>query len=340
MKRFEHGGNFPYGIIDFSVNINPLGMPDSAKKILAGNIGRFSEYPDPDSTELVRKLSEYEKIQPDNIVCGNGAADLIYRLVHALKPHRALLVSPTFSEYEKALTENGCRIKFHALRETENFCITERILEDLHDADVFFLCDPNNPTGSLASCELMEKIVRRCAEEKITLILDRCFMDFTGRSDGDTALLLNNNTVILKAFTKIYAMAGLRLGYMISGNAELSEKVRRTGQCWSVSVPAQLAGIVALQEVGYIKRTVSFIRRERDFLCRSLQRPEIKIYPSETNYLLLQGSMPFDKLLLQKNIAVRSCENYRGLNDRYFRIAVKDHSNNERLVNAVNEITG
>ena len=121
MKQFEHGGNFPDGILDFSVNINPFGMPESVKKILAENIGRFSEYPDPDCVELVQKLSEYEKVQPRNIVCGNGAADLIYRLVRALKPCRALLTSPTFSEYEKALTEADCRIKFHTLKETENY---------------------------------------------------------------------------------------------------------------------------------------------------------------------------------------------------------------------------
>lgn len=339
MKKFEHGGNFPDGILDFSVNINPLGMPESVKKILAGNIGRFSEYPDPDCVELVQKLSEHEKIRPGNIVCGNGAADLIYRLVHALKPRRALLTSPTFSEYEKALTETDCRIKFHALRETENFYVTERILDDLHDVDIFFLCDPNNPTGSLVRCELMEKIIQRCTEENILLVVDRCFMEFTGRIGSDP-ILLNEHTVILKAFTKIYAMAGLRLGYMISGSEKLSEKVRHTGQCWSVSVPAQLAGIAALQEPEYIKKTVLFIRQERDYLCRSVKRPEIKIYPSETNYLFMHCTMPFDKLLLQKKIAVRSCKNYHGLNDSYFRIAVKNHNDNERLVKAVNEIMG
>lgn len=339
MKQFEHGGNFPDGILDFSVNINPFGMPESVKKILAENIGRFSEYPDPDCTELVQKLSEYERVQPRNIVCGNGAADLIYRLVRALKPHRALLTSPTFSEYEKALTETDCRIKFHTLKETENFCITERILDDLHNVDIFFLCDPNNPTGSLVPRELTEKIIHRCIEEKIVLVIDQCFMEFTGRTDDYVELLFNEQIVILKAFTKIYAMAGLRLGYLISGSTELSEKVRHTGQCWSVSVPAQLAGIEALQESEYIKKTISFIRQERDYLYRSLKRPEIKIYPSETNYLFMYGMLPFNKLLLQKKIAVRSCNNYRGLNDRYFRIAVKKHGDNERLVNAVNEIT-
>lgn len=339
MKRFEHGGNHSGDILDFSVNINPLGMPERVKKILAENTDKFAEYPDPYCTRLIRKLSEHEKISPENIVCGNGAADLIYRLVYALKPHKALLISPTFLEYEKALSENNCRIKFHALRESESFFITERILDDLHDIDIFFLCDPNNPTGSLISRDLMKKIISRCTEENILLVIDRCFMGFTGMI-GDNSIFLNKNIVVLKAFTKIYAMAGLRLGYIISGSTELAEKVRNTGQCWSVSVPAQLAGIEALAGSEYIKRSVLLVKEERDHLCRELKRPEIKIYPSETNYLLLRCELPLDKLLLKKKIAVRSCENYRGLNENYFRIAVKNHSDNMRLVNAVNEIMG
>lgn len=339
MERFEHGGNYPDGILDFSVNINPLGMPESVKKVLAENIGKFAEYPDPYCTELTRKLSGREKVPVTDIVCGNGAADLIYRLVYALKPRRALLTAPTFSEYEKALLEVDCRIEFHILRETENFCITESILDDLHDVDIFFLCDPNNPTGSLISPGLMKKIVQRCAEENILLVIDRCFMGFTGRNGDDTAFL-NENTVILKAFTKLYAMAGLRLGYMIFGSARLAEKVRGTGQYWSVSVPAQLAGIAALQETDHVRRSVSLIKKERGYLCRELERPEIKIYPSETNYLLFHCPRSIDKLLLEKKIAVRCCGNYYGLNENYFRIAVKNHRDNKRLVNAVNEIMG
>lgn len=339
MKRFEHGGNYPEGILDFSANINPLGIPEGVKRILAENIGKFSEYPDPDCKELVKKLAEYEKAPAENIVCGNGAADLIYRLVRAVKPERALLTAPTFSEYEKALTEIGCRIKLHTLNESENFRITESILDVLHDADIFFLCNPNNPTGAVIPCDLMKKIACRCAEENILLVVDECFMEFTGRC-SDYQAFLNEHTVILKAFTKIYAMAGLRLGYMISGSRSLAETVRNTGQSWSVSVPAQLAGIAALKETEYVKRSVSLIKKEREYLCRALKRPEIRIYPSEANYLLIHCKMPLDKLLLERKIAVRSCENYRGLDKSYFRIAVKNHSDNMRLVNAVNEIMG
>ncbi len=339
MKRFEHGGNYPEEILDFSANINPLGMPEGVKKVLAENIGKFSEYPDPDCKELVRELAEFEKIPAENIICGNGAADLIYRIVRAVKPERVLLTAPTFSEYEKALIEINCRIKFHTLNESENFRITESFPDALLDTDALFLCNPNNPTGAVIPYELMKKIAHRCAEEKILLVVDECFMEFTGKRSYHPAFL-NEYTVILKAFTKIYAMAGLRLGYMISGSRELAETVRNTGQSWSVSVPAQLAGIAALKDTEYVDRSVSLIKKEREYLCRALKRPEIRIYPSEANYLLLHCTKPLDKLLLERKIAVRSCDNYRGLDKSYFRIAVKNHSDNMRLVNAVNEIMG
>lgn len=339
MKQFEHGGNQPSEFLDFSANINPLGMPDSVKQAIVKNIEKFAEYPDPNCTELIKKLSEHENCPTKNIVCGNGADDLIYRLVHAVKPRRALLIAPTFSEYEKALTEVECKIKFHTLRKSENFCITSRIFDDLCDVDIFFLCNPNNPTGSLIPYELIKDIARHCIEKNIIVVADECFFDFTGRS-RNYSIPLNENTVILKAFTKIYAMAGLRLGYMIFGSTEIAEKVRNTGQYWSVSVPAQVAGITALKETDYIAKSVAYIKNEHDYLYNSLNKIGITVYPSETNYMLLHCMIPLDELLAEKKIAVRCCENYRGLSKNYFRIAVKNHNDNVQLVSAVKKIMG
>ncbi len=162
MKRFEHGGNANSDILyDFTANINPLELPENVRKILAENINNFSHYPDPDCTYLIKKISECENILPEKIVCGNGAADLIYRLIYAVMPKRALLLAPTFSEYEKALAEVGCKIKYHYLRENENFQVTKRLLENLQNVDMFFLCNPNNPTGKIAEPEILNEISRR-----------------------------------------------------------------------------------------------------------------------------------------------------------------------------------
>lgn len=338
MERFKHGGNANSDILyDFSANINPLGLPENVKKILAENINIFSKYPDPECKNLIKKISERENISPEKIVCGNGAADLIYRLVYAAAPKRALLLAPTFSEYEKALAEVGCEIKYHYLRENENFQITKRLLDDLKNVDIFFLCNPNNPTGKTAEPEMLNEIFRRCRRENILLVADECFMDFVADKEKYT-LPTGRGTVVIKAFTKIYSMAGLRLGYAVFGDEILADRVRNTGQCWSVSMPAQLAGIAALDEKKYVKRTLDLIRRERDYLYNSLCDMKIKAYPSDANFLLLFSSLPLNKLLKNEGIAIRSCDNFIGLNENYFRIAVKNHSENVILINALKKI--
>lgn len=338
MERFEHGGNTNSDILyDFSANINPLGLPENVRKILAENINNFSKYPDPDCTNLIKKISEYEKIPPEKIVCGNGAADLIYRLVYAVKPKRALVLAPTFSEYEKALAEVGCKIKYHYLRENENFQVTKRLLEDLKNIDIFFLCNPNNPTGKIVEPKMLNEISRCCNRENILLIKDECFMDFVTDKEKCT-LPIQCGTVVIKAFTKFYAMAGLRLGYAIFGDESLTDKVRHTGQCWGVSMPAQLAGAAALDEKKYIKRTIDLIENERNYLYNSLCDMGIKVYSSDTNFLLFFSKLPLSKLLKNEKIAIRSCDNFIGLNENYFRIAVKNHSENVILINALKKI--
>ena len=338
MERFEHGGNANSDILyDFSANINPLGLPENVKKNLADNINNFSQYPDPDCTNLIKKISECENIPREKIVCGNGAADLIYRLIYAVMPNRALLLAPTFSEYEKALAEVGCEIKYHYLRENENFQLTKRLLEDLQNVDMFFLCNPNNPTGKIAGPEMLNEIFRRCDQENILLIADECFMDFVADKEKYT-LQIRRGTVVIKAFTKIYSMAGLRLGYAIFGDESLANKVRHTGQCWNVSMPAQLAGTAALDEKEYIKRTIDLIKQERDYLYNSLYNMKIKVYTSDTNFLLFFSKLPLGKLLKNERIAIRSCDNFIGLNENYFRIAVKNHSENVILINALKKI--
>ncbi|MGN1417534.1 MAG: pyridoxal phosphate-dependent aminotransferase [Oscillospiraceae bacterium] len=341
MKRYEHGGNYSLDIIhDLSVNINPLGMPEGVKRVLAENIDKFSAYPDPECRGLVEKLSEAEGTLKENIVCGNGAADLIYRLVHAEKPERALLISPTFSEYEKALSEAGCEIAFHELNEAENFAVTERILDDISDdTDMLFLCSPNNPTGAVIKPTLMDKIYEECRRRDILLVVDECFMGFV--SEGEKCSFEpKSGAIVLKAFTKLYAMAGLRLGYVLCGDISLAEKLRETGQCWSVSVPAQLAGAAALAERDYVSKTVRIIRREREYLTCSLENLGFKVYPSEANFLLFRSAFPIDELLLKEGIAIRSCANYRGLDETYFRTAVRTHEENAALINALKKIIG
>lgn len=258
MNRFAHGGDIYSRHIehDFSSNINPLGLPDEVLLEISDSLWRCGNYPDPSCRELIRAISDSEWFPSGRIVCGNGAADLIYRIVSAFKPRRALVCAPTFSEYEKALTEHGCAIRQHFLSQENDFRLTCNILSDIaSDIDILFLCNPNNPTGHTIPPELMERISAKCRETGTFLVVDECFLDFVeGGRERSARQFLSDNSAILKAFTKIYAMPGIRLGYALFGSSEVAEKAASTGQAWSVSTPAQAAGIAALRLDGYVEK--------------------------------------------------------------------------------------
>lgn len=335
----EHGGNiFQYkNVIDFSSNLNPLGMPDNVKKAVMSSADFWECYPDPDCTELVKKLSEYENISDKNIVCGNGADDLIFRAVHALRPKKAVLAVPSFSEYEKALKEVDCEICRYFPDECIGFVLDSGILNMLDsDVDMVILCSPNNPTGRIISTALLEKISEICCRKNIILICDECFLEFAENGcEYSLRNYFNEKCIILKAFTKIFAMAGLRLGYMICGSEFLAQKIKNSGQYWSVSSPAQTAGIAAIDEKDFIKKTAEYVKKERIFLAENLSELGVTVYPSEANFLLLKTEFCFADKMLGKGILVRSCSNYVGLNENFFRIAVRTHEENMQLIEAV-----
>jgi threonine-phosphate decarboxylase len=261
-KKLIHGGDItsareelgrldnPPGILDFSANVNPLGLPEGVKRAIRESIDTFDIYPDPLCRELVSALSRHEAVSAEWVLCGNGAADLIYRTVHAVKPKKAMVLAPTFAEYEEALNTADCRVVPYPLKEENGFRSDERLLDALESGlDMLFLCNPNNPTGQLMTKDFLLIILRRCQSLGILLFMDECFNDFLENPEGYTTkdfLKDFDNLVILKAFTKIYAMAGLRLGHCISSDTGLLERIRAAGQPWSVSSPAQLAGIRAV----------------------------------------------------------------------------------------------
>ncbi len=338
----EHGGDI-YGrdiLYDFSANLNPFGMPESVIKAACAAVPESDKYPDPYCRELTGRLSEHENVSAGNIVCGNGADDLIYRIIHALEPKRAVVAVPTFSEYAKALSEVGCKITEHRLEESADFALDESILQRLtDDTDILILCSPNNPTGRLIDGHLTRILCGVCRDKGIVFVCDECFLELTEfGSQGSAGKFMNGNVVILKAFTKTYAMAGLRLGYALFGSAELAERVRRSGQFWSVSAPAQAAGIAALGEREYVGRARKLIPAERAYLSEMLEKYGFKVYPSDADFILFRCGLPLDELLLNEGILIRSCGNYSGLGDGYFRIAVRLREENEKLVGAIEKV--
>ena len=356
MEGRRHGGDIYQGGItwDFSVNVNPLGIPFRVRQAIRESADRSDRYPDTECRELVKELAEYHGTEGERIVCGSGAADLIYRLVYLLKPCRALILAPTFSEYEQALKAVGCRVRYCRLKEEQDFQADIGKLADMaEEGELIFLCNPNNPTGLAADKEQVELLAKACRRKKGFLILDECFCEFLEKPSEYSFMERIQDypeAVILRAFTKSYAMAGLRLGYGVCGNQDVAEGLRLTGQPWSVSIPAQEAGRAALLERGYLEQSRVLIAQERQRVSRALAGLGFLVFPSQVNYLLFKDMEEYrhgnlQQRLQEREILIRDCSNFRGLEAgekdpgfRFYRIAVRKREENERLLDVMGQI--
>ena len=247
----KHGGDIyrHKNVLDFSSNCNPYGTPEGVKKAGAAAMELVCHYPDVECEGLRRALAQAERVPMESIICGNGAADLIFGLVLALKPAKALLLAPTFAEYEQALTACGCVTEYYFLSEEEGFRPGEEFLDHIgKDTDMVFFCNPNNPTGVAAEPEYLKKLAQRCRDTGTFLVLDECFEDFLEEAEKYSMkgyLEEYPQMFLLKAFTKKYAMAGIRLGYGFCGDPQILGKMKEVMQHWKVSVVDQEAGIAA-----------------------------------------------------------------------------------------------
>lgn len=317
-------------------------MPESVVEAACMGVRCSDRYPDTGYTELKEAIAQAEGVRTDDIICGNGAAELIYSLVLAADPKKALVPAPSFFEYGQALRAKGCELVFHYLKEKDGFAIGEEFLTVITgDLDMIFLCNPNNPTGRLTDRKLMKKIIQRCTEENILLVVDECFMDFADDPQEYSVKSMYGEAdrlFILKAFTKIYAMPGLRLGYGLCGDKELLRKIREAAQPWSVSIPAQKAGIAALKETGYLKESLKILKKEKAFLLKGLEEMGIRVYGSGANYIFFHAGTGLYEKCLKKGFLIRDCSNYEGLEDGYYRIAVRTRKENEALLAALREV--
>lgn len=339
MQNHQHGGDIyskEYRI-DFSANLNPLGMPESVREAAKAGVDRSVNYPDVHCRKLREALAKKEGVLKESIICGNGAAELIFLLAATEKPGRSLLVAPGFAEYEQALTSVNCRMDFYYLKEEHGFALAEDYLDRLKEEwDMIFLCNPNNPTGVTIEPGLLKQILGICKERKIRVVLDLCFLDFLEDSEkADVAAHAADypNLFILKAFTKTYAMAGLRLGYGISADIALLKRMREHIQPWNVSIPAQMAGCAALKETEYVSLTRALITRERKWLKERLAELEFSVYDSKANFIFFKGPPGLTEKCAREGILIRDCGNYRGLEKQaYYRIAVRTHEENMELI--------
>lgn len=345
MAKHVHGGNiYTYkNCLDFSANCNPLGTPAKVKQAVRDSLDCIKDYPQVGYAPLKKAIAEYEGVEPESVICGNGAAELIYSLCQAVKPKKALIPIPTFAEYEQALASCGCEVEHVLLKEEDGFQMQESFINWLHrELDMVFLCNPNNPTGLLIDRDFLFRILRVCREMDILLVVDECFLDFVQEPEKYTLkaqLSRYHNLFILKAFTKRYAMAGIRLGYGISENMELLEAMTQVTQPWNISVIAQAAGIAALKETMYVEAGRHIVFEEAKYLKEELQRLGMQVFPSEANYIFFRGPEHLFDICIKQGVLIRSCSNYAGLCKGYYRVAVRTHAENEELIRAMRDGT-
>ena len=348
--KLIHGGDWAgfeseYGVrpLDFSANISPLGLPDGVREAVIAALAYAERYPDPLCRALRAALAEYHGVPVENIVCGNGAADLIWRLCRALRPKKAALFVPGFAEYEAALRAENCEIARLPLPEADGFCLTEKTVAQIpRDTELLFLCNPNNPTGRLTERKALHSLLSLCRERDMALIADECFLDFCEEPEAHSLVGTLSETpglVILKAFTKTHAMAGLRLGYALCGSQVLAEKLQGCAQPWSVSNIAQAAGVAALRETAYISRLRVLITAERKRLIPALEALGLCVIPGEANFLLFHAADgALCEKLRQLGILIRGCGNFAGLSENWYRAAVRTQSENDQLLRALGEV--
>ena len=247
MKKISHGGNIykkakemgiqEEDILDFSANISPLGLPEHIRRAMIEAIDGTINYPDPDCSRLKEAISKQDNVPESHITCGNGGADLLYRLAFGLHPKKVLLPAPAFVEYEEALSAAGAQMEYYFMR--DDFVIKEDILEQItEETDFVVICNPNNPTGILTEKELILRVLERAKETNTFVMADECFLEICQNESEYTVkpfIEKYENLIILKSFTKLYAIPGVRLGYILAGSEDVIAKVNRTGQAWSVS---------------------------------------------------------------------------------------------------------
>lgn len=341
----EHGGDIYSSSyrLDYSISVNPLGTPSGVRHAVMRSIGVLEQYPDTKCRDLRRKLSDRLSIPAHWITCGNGAAELIFAAALARRAKRALIISPGFSEYERALHTAGCEeICYYDCSRENAFRIGEDILEWItDDMDMMYLCNPGNPAGSLTGRELVLRILERCSKKGVLLVADESFLELTADPQAHTLMRQaagHPELLILRSFTKTYAMPGLRLGFLVTSGREMTDRILDSIQPWPVSIPAQMAGEAALDEVEYLEKARILVARELQYMKQNFERIGVHSYDSDTNFLLFEGPENLARLCAKKGILIRDCRNYRGLGPGYFRVSVQKRRENEELCRILSEI--
>lgn len=339
----QHGGNpmFQRTSIDFSANINFLGIPDHVMQAARSGLVAAVQYPQEYGGTLGEHVAKWEGVKPAQVFCSNGASEVICSLMKMLQPKKALLPAPGFEDYMRALSMVNCDIDYYYTKESDGFKIhqdefCERITKDI---DVVFLCNPNNPTAVLYDRAFIEAALQKCEEAGALLVLDECFLDFV---EGAGELTMCSQEVsgalfIVKDFTKMIAMPGIRLGYGLCTDEALMGRLREAVEQWNVSEVAQRAGIACTKEREFVNKTVQETARERAFLLQELEQIGISGAKGEANFIFFKSRPRLHVFSFMRGIMMRDCSNFEGLTEGYYRVAIRNHEENGKLVDLLKQ---
>lgn len=354
MERFLHGGNIykepsPLGEwLDFSANINPLGLPDSARRAIIEQLDKIEHYPEPDAPKLKNALGKHYDLPVEQIILGNGASELFYLFFYTVRPKKVLIPVPSFGEYERAAIASGAEPFFLQLRQDMDFSIDlEELKSQLPGADCLILGNPNNPTGNLISLKQMKEIADICNDLRCWLLVDESFLDF--RRDCESLTVRHmvqeyERLFVIQSMTKFYSIPGLRLGFGVAPPG-LRESMEKGKDVWNVNLLAQEAGLAALADDDYAMRSRGLLEKEQSFMMDGLRHFKA-IHPliPTVNFMLLkcETSALANRILngmKSRGILLRGCDNYRGLESgEYLRMAIRSRQENIKLLNALSEI--
>lgn len=345
-----HGGNIyklkrdnGIEVLDYSSNINPLGVPNSFKKAVIENFETLEKYPDIDYVELRTAIGDYNNCHIDNVVVGNGATEVLFLYMKAVKAKKVLIIAPTFAEYERAARAAGRDVKFFPL--SKDFSLNENmLLEFITDEDVVVMCNPNNPTGKFQNLEKIKKIADFLERKNKKLFIDEAFIEFVDDWKDKTAFLLKHkNIFILRALTKFFALPGVRLGYGLTYDESILDEIKNIREPWSVNGVAEIAGKTMLLDTLYIHETENWIKKEKLWFYEELCKIDnIEVTPTETNFILVKllndNAKSFRKKMIENGVLVRDASNFMFLDESYIRSAIKDRKKNEQVLEALRRV--
>ncbi|MEW4353887.1 threonine-phosphate decarboxylase CobD [Streptococcus pneumoniae] len=354
--RVEHGGNaaalaekmgYPLEeCIDFSANINPLGLSENLKTALVTAMEQLVHYPDIHYQKARLALSEHHHCGLENIALSNGAVELFYELARYFRPKKVLTLSPTFMEYEKAFLQVGSIMRECVLSAPDYGWDSEALLaaaRDLSSGDVVLICNPNNPTGTLQSSQALKEVAAVLAEKGIFCIIDEAFMDFL-RDDRDSFipyLAAFPNVIVVRSLTKFYAIPGLRLGYAVSYHPSCLSDIQESRAPWTVNTLADTAVPVIVADTAYQEKTRDWLEQEKNYLFTNLSRfSRLRVVPPSVNYIFFEylGELDLREELRKHKMFIRSCSNYHHLSNRHYRVAIRSREENERLLAALQAV--